>query len=242
MKGEKVMNKHFRHTLWLLLSIVLPATPVLADVPWQFADDTRYMALGDSLAAGWGAQPATQGYVYRLYQKGIFAAVPDTLFANAAVPGATSGDVLAHQVPLAVTRFSPDVVTLTVGGNDLLAILAGADPGIVLAQFQGNLFGILATLCGSLPDAEILVSNLYTISGIPGADQVVPIFNQIVAGVAGQFVQQCDVRVADVYTAFLGNDGLLLIQRNGAGQFEVHPTNAGYRVMAEAFENAHFTR
>ena len=34
---------------------------VSAEVPWQFADNTRYMAMGDSLAAGYGAIPATQG-------------------------------------------------------------------------------------------------------------------------------------------------------------------------------------
>lgn len=57
-------------------------------------------------------------------------------------------------------------------------------------------------------------------------------FNQIVAGVAGAF----NVPVADVYSAFHGRDGLLLIERAGAAPDEVHPTNAGYRVMAQAFE------
>ena len=43
---------------------------VSAEVPWQFADNTRYMAMGDSLAAGYGAVPATQGYAYLLYKEG----------------------------------------------------------------------------------------------------------------------------------------------------------------------------
>ena len=46
------------------------------------------------------------------------------------------------------------------------------------------------------------------------------------------------VRVADVFDAFQGRTGLLLIERHGASAFEVHPTNAGYRVMAEAFAAA----
>ena len=45
--------------------------------------------------------------------------------------------------------------------------------------------------------------------------------------------------LADVYSEFSGRTGLLLIERNGAGQFEVHPTNAGHRAMAAAFEAAH---
>lgn len=46
------------------------------------------------------------------------------------------------------------------------------------------------------------------------------------------------VPVADVYGAFKDRSGLLLIERHGAGQYEVHPTNAGYRAMARAFEAA----
>ncbi len=208
--------------------------PVAAAVPWEFSDDTRYMALGDSLSAGYGAQPVTAGFVYRLYQRGVFDITPNMLFSNVGVPGATSEDVLLHQVPMA-TRFQPHVITITVGGNDLLAILAGVDPAIVLTQFQNNLAAILASLRTQLPGCEIIVGNLYTVSEIPGADDVVPIFNQIVAGVAQAF----DARVADVFSAFEGRNGLLLINRHGAGQFEVHPTNAGYRVMADAFADAY---
>ncbi|MDH3413482.1 MAG: GDSL-type esterase/lipase family protein, partial [Gammaproteobacteria bacterium] len=153
------------------------AMPTQAEPPWIFGDDTRYMALGDSLAAGYGAQPVTQGYVYRLYKRGVFDTTPNTLFANAAVPGATSNDVLLYQVPQAVQLFQPHVITITVGGNDLLSILEGADPGTVLTQFQNNLVAILASLRAGLPDSEIIVGNLYSISEIPGADAVVPIFN-----------------------------------------------------------------
>lgn len=49
------------------------------------------------------------------------------------------------------------------------------------------------------------------------------------------------VPVADVFTAFggfQGRGGLLLIDRQGADQFQPHPTNAGYRVMEQAFEAA----
>lgn len=210
------------------------AAPAFADVPWQFSDDTRYMALGDSLAAGYGAQPVTRGYVYQLYQQGVFDQTPNTLFANAAVPGATSSDVLQYQVPQAVKRFQPHVITITVGGNDLLAIIEGAVPAVVLAQFQNNLTAILASLYAGLPDSEIIVGNLYSVSEIPGADEVIPFFNQIVAGVSASF----GAKVADVFSEFDGRNGLLLIDRHGAGVFEVHPTNAGYNAMADAFETA----
>jgi lysophospholipase L1-like esterase len=219
-------------------ALVLVSAPVLAEVPWTFSNNTRYLALGDSLAAGYGAVPATQGYAYLLYQGGAFDKAVNTIFADAAVPGATSADVLAHQVPQAVDVFVPHVVTLSVGGNDLIQILNGADAQTVLGHFQANLAQILGTLRARLPSARIIIGNQYDIpeitSQIPGADQVIAAFNQIIAGVAAATGAQ----VADVFGAFQGRTGLLLIERHGADQFQVHPTNAGYRVMAGAFEAA----
>lgn len=226
----------------MLFALLLPAT-VRAELPWQFDQHTTYMAMGDSIAAGYGAVPTTQGYTYLLFQGGVFDTVPNTIFCNVAVPGATSADVLAYQVPQALRHpddFKPDVITLTVGGNDLLSILkTGADPYAVLQTFAGNLTQILTQLKTGLPEARIYISNQYAIPEIaaaaPGLDQVIAAFNQIVAGVAGAF----GVPVADVFTAFggfEGKGGLLLIERHGADAFQPHPTNAGYRVMERAFE------
>lgn len=222
-----------RNLFALVFSLAM-ATPAAADLPWQFDNNTRYMALGDSLVAGYGAVPATQGYVYLLYREGAFDRATNTLLSNAGVPGVTSRQVLEHQVPQAIEAFRPTVITLTVGGNDLLRILKGANAGQVLSEFQANFTLILQSLRTALPNARIVVSNLYSIPQIPGADQVVPVFNQIVASVASAF----NVPVADVYSAFQGRHGLLLIERPGAAPDEVHPTNAGYHVMAQAFEAA----
>ena len=205
---------------------------VSAEVPWQFADNTRYMAMGDSLPAGYGAIPATQGYAYLLFKEGVFDKIPNTLLSNVGLIGATSQDVLEKQVPLAIDPFVPTVITLTVGGNDLASILTGADPLTVLGNFQNNLTNIFMQLRIGLPEAEIYISNLYDIPEIPGATTVVLLFNGIVEGVASAFL----VPVADVFSAFEGKKGLRLIERNGADQFEVHPSNAGHRAMAKAFK------
>lgn len=220
------------------------STLSLAGNPADLSDNTRYLAMGDSLTAGWGAMPATQGYAYVLYQEGAYDNTNNTTFANTAMPGATSQQVLAFQVPLATqSGFRPDVITMTVGGNDLLAILEGADPFAVLGAFQGNLYSILAQLCVALPGTRIYVGNLYVIEDfpVPTAPAVLA-FNQVVDGVAAfANATACGgrARVADVRGAFTGpQNGLLLINRNGAGAFEVHPTNAGYRAMARAFLDA----
>jgi len=225
----------------ILTALLLVPVGARAELPWQFDQHTRYLALGDSLAAGYGAIPTTQGYVYLLYRSGVFDATPNIVFSNAGIPGMTSKDVLDHQVPQVIQYLKdfqdpntspPSFITLTAGGNDLLTILNGADPAQVLADFQINLVQILGLLRTSLPHTRIYISNLYTVPGIPGADAIASIFNSVVTGVADAY----GVEVADVYHAFLEQDGLLLIERHGADQFQVHPTNAGHRTIAAAFE------
>ena len=214
-----------------------------AQQPWTFSDNLRYLAMGDSLTAGYGATPVTNGYAYLLYQQGAYDSMNNTIFANAAIPGATSQHVLDFQVPQATQIFQPNVITMTVGGNDLLAILTGANPGQVLQTFQNNLGAILMRLCTQLPTVRVYVANLYSIQDFPvPTDAAVGGFNQIVTGMVG-FANGsfCGGRakVADAHSAFAGaQQGLLLVNRNNAGQFEVHPTNAGYRAMAQAFLNA----
>jgi len=223
------MLKHL--VVVFLFAVILVPAGVQAELPWQTDQHTRYMALGDSLTAGYGAVPATHGYVYLLYQTGTFDTVPNTLLSNAGVPGATSKHVLDHQVPQALEAFRPHVITITVGGNDLLSILQGADPAGVLLQFQSNLYQILEQLHEGLPESAIYISNLYSIPEIPISAEPVAALNDIVEQTAAYF----GAEVADVYGGFTGRKGLLLIERHDAG-LNVHPTNAGYRVMAEAFK------
>jgi len=224
------------------LLVVLAMTGLAHADPdrFSFSNNTRYLALGDSLAAGFGALPATRGYAYLLYQKGVYDRELNTSFANAAVPGATSSDVLTYQVPQAIKIFQPHVITISVGGNDLLRILRGADPNQVLGEFAANLTQILCGLRDGIQGVRVYIHNLYDIpeitEGIPGGLQAILQFNTIVAGIA----QSCGAAgVADVYSAFLGRQGLLIIDRNRHEPLEVHPTNAGYRVIADAFEAVH---
>lgn len=234
----------------LLRSIVvallfLPAA-ALAALP-AVQPPVRYMALGDSIAAGYKAMPATAGYAYQLYLGRAFGNIPEVLFDNASVPGATSSDLLNFQLPQ-VARFDPNVVTLSIGGNDLLALLAVPDPiaalPAVLAAFAQNLGGSLTRLCLGMEDGgRIFIHNLYEIPDIPITQQAVPVFNGVLAQTVAAVAQSpaCANRalaVADVYNAFLGQQGLLLIERyqkKGIEVLEVHPTNKGHRVIENTF-------
>ena len=253
--------------MWLLLvvlAVAFGAAPAFADdrdgsdadhasQVIMAPDATRYMALGDSIAAGYLAVPVTKGYVYRLYDTAAFDSIDHTLFCNAGVPGATSADVLLHQVPQALIRsadggFVPNYVTLTVGGNDLLSILhyiqSNPDPATVvpfatqvITQYGRNLGAILFKFRTELPNAEVFVANQYALPEIealvPLAAPMIAFFNEVINQVAGQF--PTNVHVVDVHTAFLGRRNLLLADLPGVSPFETHPSNKGYQAMAKAF-------
>src|SRR5262245_30943641 len=106
---------------WLFLAIALK--PALAIAQINFSKNGYYIALGDSVAAGEGALPVTSGYVYDLYDHGIFGNKQEMDFANVAVRGARSWELRYHQVSQVLCSASvprPTVVTITAGANDFL--------------------------------------------------------------------------------------------------------------------------
>lgn len=230
----------------VFLVLMLFPVAVLARLPAVDAP-VRYMALGDSLAAGYKAMPATAGYAYQLYLDRAFGTIPNVLFNNASVPGAASSDLLQYQLPQ-VPRFDPNVVTISIGGNDLLALLASPNPladlPAVLDNFSQNLASSLTLLCQGMDEGgRIFIHNLYEIPQILLTVQAVPIFNAVLAQTVAAVAPSphCTgkaLAVADVYSAFLGREGLLLIERylkKGINVLEVHPTDKGHRVIERTF-------
>jgi lysophospholipase L1-like esterase len=230
-----------------------------AEVPWVFEDDTRYLVMGDSLGAGYGAMPQTKGYAYRLYQNGTFDKLKSTLFNNASVIGVRSTEVAEHQLPQALV-FGPDVVTLTAGGNDLRELF-GLITELPSDEFQEALEEVVTTLatnigttlfglCYDTPaePISVYVGNLYSLPldeelGLPPGtiDGLVQGVNFAIAEAVAQvdlIGLNCDLAIADIYSAFYGRTGLLLIERQGAEPFQIHPTNAGHKVIADAFKQA----
>jgi len=233
------MSRHIRRAA--LLAALLASAGAFAENPATLADNVRHLSMGDSFAAGKGAIPVTQGYAYLLYQGGTFGSITNMTFANAAVGGTTSADVLNYQVPQ-VIRFKPHVVTMMVGGNDLQRILRGEDPNTVVAQFIGNMDSILCGIKSTMQvqgiDVKIIVANQpdfpWLSAANPQVRQLIMYMNGLLAGVA----QKCGASVADVFTAFDGRPELFLYYRAGASPNEPHPTNVGHRVIAKAFEDA----
>jgi lysophospholipase L1-like esterase len=246
---------------FILLVLVLFSPLVSAQI--SFPEEGYYVGMGDSVAAGTGAQPATNGYVYRLYERGVFGRTNEIEFANAAVRGARSWDLLNHQVPQIICSEPaqrPTVVTITAGANDFFRgdtdvfAIAGRiaeavnvllnNPAVaapVLDPFSG-------APCRALDDVTIMVSNYYS---IPHPDPA--IFNQLDALLQGfdqalrALLAQVPVpggsvvAVVDLYNPSLDRQGLVLLERHLGLQppfdFDPHPTNLGHNFIARQFED-----
>ncbi len=164
---------------------------------------TRYVALGDSLAWGDGASdPATTAYVPLLadYFAGTTHAGAKQMI-NLGIGGETTGSFIERQLAAAVALIDDPatdtrVVTISIGGNDLLNLINEPDDPCVIdfgsptcqalmasgfTGVQGNLPVILGTLQAALdrdPGLEklfvLLPYNAFSGTGSP--------FEPIVAG------------------------------------------------------------
>lgn len=109
----------------------------------------HYVALGDSTVEGVGASSPDLNYVSRLHAR-LRARYPNARVTNLGVGGATSVDVVTGQLERAI-KLRPDVVTLSIGPNDITR-------GIPVARYEQNLEDILGRL--RRETAALIVVNL----------------------------------------------------------------------------------
>jgi lysophospholipase L1-like esterase len=161
-------------TVGLLAAATLGPPPAPRPVPAPVPPAPHLVALGDSVAAGFGVGPA--GAYPELLAANLDLGVENLARAGACaapVAGCTSS-VLADQVPR-ITR-TPTLVTLTVGANDIhfaecfAALFATPTPNdpcapaeyrANLATLRSNLARLLDTVHARFPRATVLVSRYY---------------------------------------------------------------------------------
>lgn len=153
----------------MTVGLIVPASASVAAPPAPL----DYVAVGDSYAAGFGAgsevdgcEQSPLGYPALLDERRQF-----TLQANATCSGDTVSQVIAKLGSLST---GTDLVTVTVGGNDVQyeLVIAACGQGeaacrqavaAAVARAQGPLSGGLAFLYGSLrlaaPQAEVIVTG-----------------------------------------------------------------------------------
>ena len=113
----------------------------LAEAHDPDSDAVRYVALGDSAAQAVGASTPEAGYVAAVAQHLAGTTGQDVDMFNLSVSGAKAADVLEDQLPrLAALGFVPDVVTLGIGGNDVV------DRRISVEAFLDTMAEVLAEL------------------------------------------------------------------------------------------------
>lgn len=226
-------------TLSFLALILVPA---LAFAQVNFTKHSYYVGMGDSVAAGEGAMPVTNGYVYRLYDESAFGSKKEMDFSNIGTRGARSWDLRDHQAPqvlCAEPEQRPTVVTITAGANDFFRndfdVASSAKRVAQAVDLLLNNNGVLSPALGATPvldpvtgqpcraleNVTILVSNYYNIPHpVPAVfqllDAAVQGFNQALGFlVLHQVVVPAGSRIAvvDLYTPSLGRQGLVTIQR-----------------------------
>ncbi|MFD0867437.1 SGNH/GDSL hydrolase family protein, partial [Tessaracoccus lubricantis] len=178
----------------------------------------RYVALGDSAAQGVGATHVSRGYVPRIGAKLAEATGREVIITNLSVSGATSADVVRDQLPLfRDLPFTPDLVTLDIGGNDVVF------PGHTPSSFEANMDVILE----ALPTGAFIADVPWFMVPVLGRQ------SQQMAGRASILIEQHHHHLVPLHRG-TREAGFWRYHRYTAGDW-FHPNDLGYEEWAEAF-------
>jgi lysophospholipase L1-like esterase len=269
------MSRRLRSAM--LASLVLALTALSA--PAAFAASPLQLSLGDSWGYGYGATvPSEGGYVAQLntlLKAGFDCSPSDNPkpnqgckklgLTNLSVPGATTPTMIAGQLPDATgilqarngnsnPRDNVEVVTVSIGGNDVTnpiigACISGITPGCLgvvgseFAAYQADLTQALSTLRAAAgPDARIVIGTYDNgigqcyLSAFPGSVQLAALvleggFGPFASGIHGimrSVGAQYDVEVAESYGDLAPADWV-------GGADCLHPKDSGYTKVARSF-------
>lgn len=200
-------------------------TEAARGLPADRSAEVVYVALGDSTVEGIGASSEEATYVSRVHAR-LRAHYPRAVVHNLGVGGATSADVLGSQLARAV-ELAPDLVTLSVGPNDI----TGRVP---VAVFERNVAAILTRLRDATR-AAVVVNSLPDLA-------VTPRFRRTPMADA---VGRLSVQFNESLARSVANHGFVLVDLYHPSRTEVpahpelvsgdgyHPSDAGYARWAE---------
>ena len=183
-------------------------------------DALLYVALGDSVAQGIGADSVEESYV-RLFAKHIEEQSGKPVhIINLSVSGAKIKDVIDTQLPqLQDIARTPDIVTVDIGANDMRSF----EPARFESEFE--------TMLRQLPENTLVADIPYFGPEFHGhggrqAGQANVILTKL--------LPQHPVKRVGVYAVTDGNDSL---RYYAADMF--HPSSKSYRLWADAFIKAY---
>ena len=186
-----------------------------------------YVAMGDSTAAGWGANDTAGTYPYRIAQT-IAARGYSVRVFNVAVGGARLDDVTRYQLAQ-LQRVKPDLISVSVGANDATHATNPND-------YRRNYKTLLSALQNSSARTVLLANapDMYQVPALPLPAAMV--VNRRAQGLnrvfEGEMASSTKLRVVNLY-----GRGKLIYRQNPnlyAADF-FHPSGAGYEIWAKAF-------
>jgi lysophospholipase L1-like esterase len=206
-----------------------------------------YLALGDSLAAGYIVNQPEDAYVARIGE--ALQQYGPIEVRNIAVPGETSASMLRRQLPEALEiiraeqatgrRVSP--ITIDIGGNDAMGAERGSNEERrqAIDRIEANIATILDQLVAAtttsegIRTADIAIMTYY--NPFPGdeADIETPAYwsvqlNNAIARVA----EERGVAVADISEAFAGGN---VYRYTYIAMGDIHANSDGHALIAEHF-------
>lgn len=250
MNGERIdmkeSNPKLRWRFLFSLALTLLLVSQLMSSTLSEANQKQhltYIALGDSLTAGLGASETgylrLQAFVPRLttYLRNEYQVHVE----NHGIPGITSDQLLLYiqQGPGVKEKLQEaDLLTLTIGGNDLIQLLRTEDLNPEVIQSTIQQFGqIIETIISEIrrqnEDAPIYVMGLYSPydAGHPLHElgkQSISAYNQELSKRINTFN---GVNFVSVYDSFLERGTQLThISKN-----DIHPNDQGYEVIYNEF-------
>jgi lysophospholipase L1-like esterase len=143
---------------------------------------------------------------------------PGIELVNLATDGATIGEVFGEQLPQLEDSADPLLITLTIGGNDLLSAFGNRPRKELLARIAADVaeaYDFLVDLIrGRFPNARIIVTTIYDpsdgLARIPGVFDDVPelpihVLDQLNDHIRVLAGGTPNVLLADVHRHFLGH-------------------------------------
>lgn len=173
-----------------------------------------YVALGDSAAQGVGARRPERGYVGLLAQRMRDRSGRPVQVVNLSRSGARLADLVRDQLPL-LAQLSPDVVTVDIGGNDVVRYDA--------ARFSD----LVCELTKGLPAGAFVADVPYFMHG--HWERRATETGKILSGCA----EANGLTVIRLHDAERARGFVAMLTDFAADLF--HPNDRGHRVWADAF-------
>lgn len=245
-----------------LFNLMIPqAQPLLSkkDYEKQKVTSLHYVALGDSLTQGVGDTTNQGGFVPLLAQSLTNEYGYQVTYENYGVSGNTSKQILKRmeeKPEIAESLKTADVMTLTVGGNDLRKTILDNIANLKIStfekpaqQYSQRLLQIIELARADNPDLPIYVVGIYNpfylnFPEMTEMQTIVDNWNQVTEDTLADLDQVYFVPINDLlYKGLEGEEGISQSSTSTANNLlyeedSFHPNNTGYEIMKKAIMEA----